>query len=239
MVKKIFHYSLGIVIAWSVQFLLLFEIMYVEIMRTDFFLRLYEKSGYSISELLGISNENLRSILDYMFSCVKTGTSDTNLLLEMKGETTEFFNERELEHLEDVFCIISDIRVAVIVMLIIGIILIVYLIYKKDILVLFKAFLWSELGTLAVGGLVGFIASQNMLLFVNGFHRLFFDNNAWILNPVTDYLIYFFPTQLFGQILAYLGMRTTVEWMALSILCVVVIRRNSHVNNKKKLMSTS
>ena len=106
--------------------------------------------------------------------------------LEVPG-FKNFFNEREIMHMEDVrnifkYLIIITISIAIIIFL---------LIKKKD---LPNIFLYSFIPILIFLILYLFVPFDK--LFIN-FHLILFRNDLWLLNPETDRLIVLLPEDFF------------------------------------------
>lgn len=80
----------------------------------------------------------------------------------------------------------------------------------------------SEIVVLGIILLLGLIAFVDMKTFINKTHLIIFTNNLWIMNPVTDKIVYFFPMKFFGQILKYLLLRVLFQWGILTAIAILV-----------------
>ncbi|MBU2633894.1 MAG: DUF1461 domain-containing protein [Nanoarchaeota archaeon] len=129
---------------------------------------------------------------------------DSNLLEEnkeklfdyFKGENldTDFFNEKEKLHLVDVKNLIQKTFILLYIVLIVFVLLLFYLIYNKKYLVIGDSFIFS--GIITMGFLIILSLFSFSSLFYK-FHLLFFKNNLWLLDPLTDNLIKMFPEWFF------------------------------------------
>ena len=81
-----------------------------------------------------------------------------------------------------------------------------------------KTYLFFWLIILAIAVLLGIWIASDLQGFINGFHRFFFTNDTWILNPATDRLIWLFPARIFQDGAVVLGI-----WMAIVHLVVTVV----------------
>lgn len=60
---------------------------------------------------------------------------------------------------------------------------------------------------------------------INFLHRIFFRNNLWILNPVSDRLIWLL--EFFKQAAIYLGTLTGIFMTGLTVISVCVLHRSA------------
>lgn len=112
--------------------------------------------------------------------------------LKNKGSLeTEFFNEKEKQHLIDVKNLINK---AINLFYLISFLLILFLVlnYKN----LSKPFLYSGISIISLIIILLFLDFGQAFL---SFHKLFFSNDLWQLNPQTDNLINLFPQQFFSD----------------------------------------
>ncbi len=114
-----------------------------------------------------------------------------------KEELSDFFNEKEKLHLKDVKYLINLAFIIFYILLILFLILLFYFIYKKDYLVIINSLIISGFIIIlfhAIFLLLNF--SSSFVLF----HKIFFTNDLWLLNPETDSLINLFPEKFFYDI---------------------------------------
>lgn len=98
-----------------------------------------------------------------------------------------FFNSREIRHMEDVKRIFFWVKLISAGL----VILFLFLIKKGD---LFKVFLYSSF-FLVIFFLIFLIFPFDRLF--TAFHKVLFSNNLWLLNPETDRLIVLLPEKFF------------------------------------------
>ncbi len=114
-----------------------------------------------------------------------------------KEELNNFFNEKEKLHLRDVKNLINIAFIIFYISLILFLIILIYFIYKKEYLIIKSSLMISSvivIFLLLLSTLINFDS-----FFIN-FHKIFFNNNLWLLNPETDNLINLFPEQFFYDI---------------------------------------
>ena len=183
---------------------------------------------YSRTEHLGVGAERYgdyaRGITEYL-----AGQGDCVLVPGEAGEKHPAFGEKENLHMEDVrqlIRLLSAVRLGT-GALFLGLAAVLYLKARNAGKALLRgaalgAGLWLLLGAgLTVLALSGFDS------FFIGFHKLFFDNNLWLLNPQTDLLIALMPPPFFiwygGEILKRLLPAAALA--AALILAVIFLSR--------------
>ena len=192
---------------------------------------------YSRTEHLGVGAERYgdyaRGITEYL-----AGQGEQVLVPGEDGVSRPAFGEKENLHMEDVrqlIRLLSAVRLGT-GALFLGLAAFLYLKAQKAGTALLRgaalgAGLWLLLGAgLTVLALSGFDS------FFIGFHKLFFDNNLWLLNPQTDLLIALMPTPFFiwygGEILKRLLPAAALA--AVLILAVIILSRLPAKETKTK-----
>lgn len=203
--------------SFLLQYIMLFEIIYLEMMNSSLFLLLYKRKNYQVIEKLNISTEELKNVLDYMFQCCKYGYDKAGVQARQDDDIIHFFDRREMDHLNDIHSILKVCYCGLVMAAILFLLLAMLLHFKRKTSFFFKTFLWSEAIIVAVIIAILTLESNSMLGVVNTFHRMIFKNNRWVMNPVTDKMIYFFPVDLFKQLTVYMATRIIIQWGVLSI----------------------
>ena len=161
---------------------------------------------YARTEHFGVGPERYgdyaRGITEYL-----AGKGDRVMVPGENGESRVAFNEKENLHMEDVrglIRLLSAIRLGTGAVFL-GLAAFLYLKRGRNGRALFKgaalgAGLWLMLGAVLTA-----LALSGFDRFFIGFHKLFFRNDLWLLNPQTDLLIALMPTPFFiwygGEIL--------------------------------------
>ena len=172
---------------------------------------------YSRTEHLGVGAERYgeyaQGITEYL-----AGHGDLVLVPGEDGVSRPAFGEKENLHMEDVrqlIRLLSAVRLGT-GALFLGLAAFLYLKARKAGPSLLRgaalgAGLWLLLGAgLTAAALSGFDS------FFIGFHRLFFDNNLWLLNPATDLLIRVCPQSMFAHMGARVGVISLAGIIAVS-----------------------
>lgn len=168
------------------------------------FLVFNEKFYHEEFEKLGayekFGQEEVNKNTDFLISYLKN-----NQQLE-----TEFFNEKEKLHLQDVKFLIDKTILLFYLTLILLITLLI--VNRKN---LAQPFLFSGIGLILLVIIFALLNFQN--LFFN-FHLIAFNNNLWRLNPETDNLINLFPEQFFYDFMK----RVMINSLLVGIMLILV-----------------
>ena len=117
---------------------------------------------------------------------------------------SDFYNEKEKQHLFDVknLMILSRTAVYLSFFILVILFLLVFLKYKNDFLeIISKIFVFSAIVLFSFSLIAFFMQNYFSRIFYD-FHLIFFSNNLWLLNPVTDNLINLFPEKFFFDAVA-------------------------------------
>lgn len=164
----------------------------------DYYQKEYEK--YQVLEdLPEMTMDDLLIVTDEMMAYLRGDREDLHVFTTMGGQYREFFNEREIAHMEDVRVLfLAAIQIRRAALGIIVLCLIFLAVSKAKLLKILPRTICLGMGAvfLAGAGLGALVASDFNRYFVI-FHHIFFDNDLWILNPETDMLINIVPEPFF------------------------------------------
>ncbi|MEK6835934.1 MAG: TIGR01906 family membrane protein, partial [Nanoarchaeota archaeon] len=142
-----------------------------------------------------------------------------NYLNNKQELTTEFFNEREKLHLQDVKNLIQKTFLIFYIALILFIIMLIYFIYTKNYKIIYSSFLVSTLLLIIILVILSLI---NFNFLFTQFHLISFSNDYWQLNPETDNLINLFPLQFFQDIIKKIVINIIVTSFIFIIIALVI-----------------
>lgn len=179
----------------------LFTALQISINDRSWFEREYEK--LDLTEKIGISvsdsTDAVMRLIDYMEGRVDT----IELTVHHYGDAVSMYNEREADHMIDVRNLYQAWRFVRTNGAILGVILLLgaFLLTKKDfLLTLARGFLFSSAAFILLLVGIGLFAFIDFNAFWTAFHYLFFTNDLWLLNPLTDRMILICPERLFSDI---------------------------------------
>lgn len=156
--------------------------------------KVYEDIGTSLDDLLDVNTQ----MLDYLID-KKESLADIKTTINGE-ENVSFFNAREITHMEDVKGLfLAGLRL--IYILIIANILLLFLLFllnrREMLLYLANGMLLGSVVFLLILFVLSLVIASDFTKYFIIFHKIFFDNDLWILNPATDRLINMVPEGFF------------------------------------------
>lgn len=168
---------------------------YLCLFRVEFMNRMCDK--YQVPSRLEISREDLHRVTGEMMAFVKGQEGDLDVTVTLGGDARFFFNERDRQHLEDIAGMVRSGKRFLVLGGLCFLGLLLFMAHKGMLEWLCRGYLFSWLFLLGLFLIVGIWMLADLTGFINAFHRLFFNNDRWILNPAKDMLIRLFPRALF------------------------------------------
>jgi len=190
-----------------------------------------EYSKYRVNEAVEMEMEDLLDVTREMMAYLRGNREDLHVDTIVDGQQREFFNAREIAHMEDV----RDLFLAAIMIrrVCLGIIagsVIALVLTKADI----RRGLPKQIciGTITFFGvlavLAGIISTDFSKYFII-FHEIFFNNDLWVLDPRTDLLINIVPEPFFVDTAARIGLTYGISVVLVFVICMILMRRRKNV----------
>lgn len=196
--KTLIHYAAGIIFSLCLMVTLLITSVEAVVYWTPgYFEKEYAK--YNVTEAVDMTMEDLLDVTDQMMAYLRGKRADLHVDTTMGGVSREFFNEREIAHMEDVQVLFLKAMSIRTVCLVLTVLLLAFMAATKARM---RKVLPSSLclGTGLFFGLVtalGLMISTDFSRYFIMFHHIFFTNDLWILDPSTDMLINIVPEGFF------------------------------------------
>lgn len=195
---KMIHSFLGLLCSFCMMFILLItSVEAVTYWTPGYYEKEYAK--YNVTEDVNMEMDDLLDVTHEMMAYLRGNRDNLHVPTVVGGQVREFFNAREIAHMEDVRGLFLD--AILLRRLCIGTAFLSVLL-----LILFKADIKKVLPQMICSGTVVFfvliaalttIISTNFTKYFILFHKIFFDNDLWILDPSTDLLINIVPEPFF------------------------------------------
>ena len=165
----------------------------------------YTNEKYSVHKTLSMSEKDLEKVVHSMISYVKGKSDSPQIAVEIRGEETDFFNKKEIGHLEDVRALVKNIYVTMLVLFIISAVGEIILFVRKEWNIIWKGVLiaWGVL--LVLTACIGITALVDIDRVITGFHQMFLSDSKWVLNPAKDRSVWMFRTNMYADVIATLG----------------------------------
>ena len=188
---KYFNHFLGILCAFCLMILFLItSVEAVVYWIPGYFEAKYTK--YGVAGTVDMTMEDLLDVTDEMMDYLRGNREDLHVPTVVGSAEREFFNEREIAHMEDVrglfLAAIALRRICAAVC----VLCVLILIWRKAPLAVLlpKMLCTGALLFLALAALLTAIISTDFTKYFVIFHKIFFNNDLWILDPRTDLLLY-------------------------------------------------
>lgn len=205
--------------------------------RPQFYKETFAK--YQVTEYAQMEMSEVLKVSDYLIDYLKDDHASLEDFRAVVNEDERlFYSEKEILHMEDVKDLfMGGIRLRriclIIVVLILAGILWKQRAYAKTLIHCVIGTFLSLLGLAAV--LAGMIASNFSSAFTK-FHKLFFDNDLWLLNPNEDWVIRLLPEGFFKDMVMVIGSTFAVQIclvLGLYFLVLYMLRHKSFPIRKK------
>lgn len=162
---------------------------------------------YKIDEESGLSKEWIESASKSLVEFIKNGDKEV-----LKNH----FNEKEISHMEDVYKLFKLDRIVYIILFIISFTVLLYKTFKNDNLFLKyikKYILIAYLSVISFLGVCSIFFSDSFIYF----HKLFFNNDLWLLDYKTDLMIRILPEKFFFVLFLNVLVISTI------VICLIYI----------------
>jgi integral membrane protein (TIGR01906 family) len=137
------------------------------------------------------------------------GKADTfQTTLQVHGQMREAFSEKELLHMQDVrnlFSLCRSLLLFCALIVIVGLAMSLFR-FRPMLAVLARGYVRVSLFVAVLGVILAIWSAIDFLSLFRLFHKLFFTNDLWLLNPKQDLLVQLMPTSFFVGYAAQIGM---------------------------------
>ena len=170
-----------------------------------FYEREYKK--YQVADSLNMTMDNIMDVTDQMMAYLIGNKAELSVITDVDGETQDFFNEQDRFHMgevKDLF--LGGLKIRNIMLVAVLLILILLAARKADLIKLLPRAYFVTLGitgvlTVVLGGLF----ASDFDIYFRIFHEIFFDNDQWMFDPATDYMIRMLPEGFFYDFVFRIG----------------------------------
>ena len=224
---KPIHWLAGIFTAFCLMIILLITSVEAVVYWTPgYFEREYTKYNV-LDSLPSMTMEDLLEVTDEMMDYLKGEREDLHVVTVMDGQEREFFNEREIAHMEAVhvlFLRAMSLRRACIFIcvLCLGFLFLT----KAPVRRVLPPSICAGTGLFfGITAILALIISGDFTKYFVIFHHIFFDNDLWILDPATDMLINIVPEGFFMDTAARIALLFGASSAVLFGICLFLTLR--------------
>lgn len=221
---KLIHPILGILFSFClIPVLLITSVEAVTYWTPGYYENEYAK--YNVTEKVNMQMDDLLYVTREMMSYLKGKRQDLHVITTIGGQSKEFFNEREIAHMEDVRGLFMDaLAIRRICLLIMAVSIALLLAARANLkLVLPRMLCFGTSIFLLIAVISAAIISTDFNKYFVMFHHIFFNNDLWILNPQTDLLINIVPEPFFMDTAARIAVvfaASIIIILSFSIFCI-------------------
>lgn len=182
----------------------------------------YEK--YNVKQDLHMEMDDIMEVTEYMMSYLKGQEEVLSIETTIEGRRQDFFNEQDRLHMKDVQDLfLGGLRLRNGAAVLLVLIFLGLLFMKADWKCLIPKLYQKTLGVfLILIFLLSGMLSQDFTKYFTIFHEIFFDNDLWIFDPATDYMIRMLPEGFFYDMVVRIGLifvGILAGLFALSVFC--------------------
>lgn len=196
-----------------------------------FYEREYKK--YQVADSLNMTMDNIMDVTDQMMAYLIGKKAELSVITDVDGETQDFFNEQDRFHMgevKDLF--LGGLKIRNIMLVAALLILILLAARKADLIKLLPRAYFVTLGiTGVITVLLGGLFASDFDKYFRIFHEIFFDNDQWMFDPATDYMIRMLPEGFFYDFVFRIGGFFVGSLAVLGVVSAVCIFMEKH---KKK-----
>lgn len=217
---KWIHYTLGVVFSFCLIItLLITSIEAVTYWTPGYYEKEYKK--YNVTADVHMEMDELLNVTWEMMAYLRGNREDLHVPAMVDGQPREFFNEREISHMEDVReLFLGGLLLRRICCLLAVACLLLMVALKAQISRVLPASVCAGTGLFfAVICILAAIIATDFTKYFVIFHHIFFDNDLWILDPATDLLINIVPEPFFMDTAARIAWTFGISVAALFFLC--------------------
>jgi integral membrane protein (TIGR01906 family) len=184
-----------------------------------------EYNKYQVTQAVSMTMDDLLDVTGEMMSYLRGKRDNLHVDTTMGGVDREFFNAREIAHMEDVrglFLGALSIRRGCLMIMVLC--LIVLLLLKTSFTRTFPKAVCAGTGIFFVlSAVIAFIISTDFTRYFIMFHHIFFKNDLWVLDPSTDMLINIVPEGFFRDTVVLIGFIYLFSILLILAVCLFLI----------------
>ncbi|MDR1663479.1 MAG: TIGR01906 family membrane protein [Clostridiales bacterium] len=191
----------------------------------------HEFDKYGVPETISVEKNELMRVTSEMLDYMRGRRGDLNVPSVVAGQEREFFNQREKDHMVDVYKLFEigfRVRNIAFWSLLFLILLMVFLKIRVS-FILARCCREIVAGFLILSAILAGIIAIDFDRAFTVFHLIFFSNDLWQLNPATDLLVNIVPIGFFTDIAIFIGALFLVFSAVIIIIATVCIRKMSAV----------
>ena len=183
-----------------------------------------ESEKLDTKQVLKMSKEDLDQVCVDLVDYLKGDLQDLNSkTYTIDGQVKKFYNDKEIAHMSDVKDLYQGVVLVRNILAVVCLLALAYLIIKRDQNTAYLTVNTYQKVFLIMFGVFIIVIAYAFIDFNRfwiGFHRMFFTNELWLLDPRTDLLINLMPEPFFFDIVFRIIVTEIVVFVLLYLLSV-------------------
>jgi integral membrane protein (TIGR01906 family) len=180
-----------------------------------------EYAKYEVNRTVSMTMEDLLDVTSEMMSYLRGKRDNLHVETTMGGVEREFFNAREIAHMEDVRGLFSGaLSIRRGCLMVMALCLMLLLLLKTNFKRTFPKAVCAGTGIFfSFSAAAAIIISTDFTRYFIMFHHIFFKNDLWMLDPSTDMLINIVPEGFFRDTVFLIGFIYLFSILLIFALC--------------------
>ena len=171
--------------------------------------RFYEKEyrKYEVAESLDMEMDDIMDVTDDMMAYLIGEREELSVVTNVDGKRQDFFNDQDRFHMGEVRDLfLGGLKLRNVLLIASAVLILLLAVWKADLVRVLKRGYFRALALIGVLAalLAGFISVDFNRCFTI-FHEIFFDNDLWLFDPATDYMIRMLPEGFFFDFVLRIG----------------------------------
>ncbi|HTD79115.1 MAG TPA: TIGR01906 family membrane protein, partial [Chloroflexota bacterium] len=167
----------------------------------------------------GLDRPQLERVADAFVAYFQGPPGRLQMQVNVRGQPRPLFNEREVEHMQDVQALIQlFLRLQLVAAAAVVVRVLVAVGLDRSTVPIGRELLWSAGLVVALVALVGVLSLIDFTELWTRFHQIAFRNDLWQLDPNSDYLIMLFPEPFWYTATIRMAVTVALETIGVAIL---------------------
>lgn len=201
----------------TMVFLILFSVFTV-VNTNGFYTSQYIKNN--TEKRTGISVDNLNDITQMLLDYLKDNRNDLDMQVSKNGSVKEVFDRREKAHMIDVKNLYIGAKRVMYICAVTSVVTL-FLLYIKDgkqnfIKGVIGGYKFTAVIFIALCVVLGLVFTVGFNWFWTNFHKVFFTNDLWLLDPKVSTMINMFPLEFFFAMCTKILLRFAILFILVS-----------------------
>ncbi|MDR3021256.1 MAG: TIGR01906 family membrane protein [Clostridiales bacterium] len=182
---------------------------------------------HDTANLIGVSNTDLEMLTRNLMRYILGFDDNLQINVSVSGTVRPFFSDVEISHMKDVKSLFMGAFFVVCASLAIFLMTLVLCVIKgrEHKKILYKTYIIASILTICI---FTFLALWSIIDFESIFilfHKMFFNNQDWLLDPSTDFLIVMYPIEFFVTIAVFIFVLFTVFLTVVIFIALFLLKK--------------